>query len=262
MGGEKMTQAPTQLTWPSKLKPVFLRLNKSPLLNTWFESISVNYAEANDGVFNLYRDATDEKKRRALCTARRIKSETDLGLYDVEACQLSALVDATAKIEGDMAEVGTFKGGSAKIICEVKGDRPLHLFDTFEGIPEVEKIDAGRFAVGQYAAPLETVMNYLREYPNVFFYKGMFPTTAKPVEGKTFSFVHLDVDTYKSTLSCLEFFYPRMSTGGIILSHDYPFIFGVTRAFDEFFGDRLEPIIPLTGRQCLIMKLSDSELSY
>ena len=78
---------------------------------------------------------------------RRILSETDAGLFDVEACQLSALVDATAKIEGDMAEVGTYKGGSAKIICEVKGDRPLHLFDTFGGIPEVEEIDAGMFSV-------------------------------------------------------------------------------------------------------------------
>jgi O-methyltransferase len=155
-----------------------------------------------------------------------------------------------------------YEGGSAKIICEVKGDRPLHLFDTFKGIPEVEEIDAGKFAVGQYAASLETVTNYLKDYPKVFFYKGIFPTTAKPVKGKTFSFVHLDVDTYKSTSSCLEFFYTRMSTGGIILSHDYSNTFGVAKAFDEFFEERLEPIISLTGTQCLIIKLSDSKLSY
>jgi O-methyltransferase len=95
-----------------------------------------------------------------------------------------------------------------------------------------------------------------------FFNKGIFPTTAKPVEGKIFSFVHLDVSTYKSTLSCLEFFYPRMSTGGIILSHDYLNAFGVTKAFDEFFEERPKPVISLTGRQGLIMKLSDCEISY
>jgi hypothetical protein len=261
MGGEKMAQAPTQSIGLSKLKPIFLWLNKYTLPNTLFQSISFAYADsANDVVLAVY-DATDAKKRQALSTVRRIKSETVVELHDVEACQLSALVDAAAKIEGDMAEVGTYNGGSAKIICEVKGDRPLHLFDTFKEIPEVEEID-GKFAVGQYAASLETVMSYLKDYPNVFFYKGIFPTTAKPVERKTFSFVHLDVDTYKSTLSCLEFFYPRMSTGGIILSHDYLTAFGVTKAFDEFFGERLEPVISLTGRQCLIMKLSDCEMSY
>jgi hypothetical protein len=72
----------------------------------------------------------------------------------------------------------------------------------------------------------------------------------------------LDVDTYKSTLSCLEFFYPRTSTGGIILSHDYLNAVGVTKAFQEFFEERREPIISLTGKQCLIMKLSACKLSY
>ena len=243
------------MSWYSKLKPIFWWLNKNSSANRLFLSISFEYAKANDGVLLLLRGAPDAKKRDALCLTRRIKSETKLLLADIEACQLSALADATAKIGGDIAEVGTYHGGSAKIICEVKGDRPLHLFDTFKGIPEVEEIDAREFVVGQYAASLETVTNYLNDYPNVYFYKGNFPLTAKPVEGKTFSLVHLDVDTYKSTLSCLEFFYPRMSKGGIILSHDYLSVLGVTKAFDEFFEEKLEPIISLTGRQCLIMKL-------
>ena len=39
----------------------------------------------------------------------------------------------TKKIDGDIAEVGTYRGGSAKLICEAKGEKKLHLFDTFEG---------------------------------------------------------------------------------------------------------------------------------
>ena len=41
--------------------------------------------------------------------------------------------------------------------------------------------------------------------------------------------------------SCLEFFYSRMSPGGIILSHDYMTAPGVKKAFDDFFEDRAEP---------------------
>lgn len=243
---------------------IFLRLNNNPKLNLRLKEISEAYISANDGIFLFYDDPTDEKKRHALRLARRITRELGSGLFDVEACQLFALAEAAVKIKGDMAEVGTYNGGSAKIICEVKGDTPLHLFDTFEGLPDVEQTDvwsgfgtAGRFEVGEYSAPLQTALNHLKDYQNVFFYKGIFPATATPVEGKTFSFVHLDVDTYKSTLSCLEFFYPRMKRCGIILSHDYLNAAGVTKAFDEFFEKKPEPVIMLTGRQCLTVKQRD-----
>src|SRR5258708_7091280 len=39
----------------------------------------------------------------------------------------------TAKLPGDIAEVGVFQGGSAKLIASLKGTKGLHLFDTFEG---------------------------------------------------------------------------------------------------------------------------------
>lgn len=200
-------------------------------------------------------NSSDPSRTKALALINRIKEETELLLFDIEACQILMAVERTRKIEGDLAEVGVYKGGSAKLICEAKGDRFLHLFDTFEGIPKVDEIDRPIFDKGQYAAPLEGVRNYLKEYKNVYFYKGLFPTTAEPIKNKKFSFVHLDVDTYESTLSCLEFFYPRMSQGGIIISHDYFLSAGVTKAVDEFFKDKTEPIIALPDKQCLIVKL-------
>ena len=73
---------------------------------------------------------------------------------------------------------------------------------------------------------------------------------------KKFSFVHLDVDLYKSTLDCLKYFYPRVSRGGVIISHDYPNSDGVNKAFDEFFQDKPEIIIePFATGQCLIVKV-------
>ncbi len=241
----------------STLYPLFLWLNQYRLANTLLKNVSFAYARANDGIFLFYGDTVGEKKRCALDIVERTRRETTVELFNIEACQLFALVEATAKIGGEIAEVGTYNGGSAKIMCEAKGDRPLHLFDTFEGLPEVERVDGTEFAVGQYAASLEAVQEYLTGYPNVFFYKGIFPHTARPIEGKTFSLVHLDVDTYKSTLQCLEFFYPRVSGGGVILSHDYVSAPGVTKAFDEFFEGRPEPVIELSGRQCMVNKLSD-----
>ena len=131
----------------------------------------------------------------------------------------------------------------------------LHLFDTFEGLPEIAKEDENRYTKGEFSASVEEVKRKLSDYQNVFIYKGLFPSTAGPVKNKKFSFVNLDVDIYESTLNCLKFFYPRMSKGGVIISHDYLQAKGVRKAFDDFFKNKPEPVIELSGSQCLVIKL-------
>jgi Macrocin-O-methyltransferase (TylF). len=66
----------------------------------------------------------------------------------------------------------------------------------------------------------------------------------------------LDVDLYQSTLDCLEFFYPRLNPGGIIVTHDYSWAAGVDRAFSEFFMDKPEKPIETIGYQAMVVKLS------
>jgi len=53
----------------------------------------------------------------------------------------------------------------------------------------------------------------------------------------------------------LEYFYPRMIPGGVILSHDYSLLAGVEKAFTEFFADKPEEVIDLPTTQCLVFKL-------
>jgi hypothetical protein len=187
---------------------------------------------------------------------KKIRSETELLLEDIEAYHVFMAVRQTRKISGDIAEVGVYRGGSAKIICAAKGDRPLHLFDTFEGLPRVGETDmVWPFYEGKFAASYDEVNDYLSVHEKVFIYKGLFPATAGPVADRKFSLVNLDVDTYDSTRDCLVFFYTRMSRGGIILSHDYITAPGVRRAFDEFFSDKPEPVIETAGSQCLVVKV-------
>jgi len=186
---------------------------------------------------------------------KKIKDETNMILSYPEAYQIYMAVKRTNKIEGDVAEVGVYKGGSAKLICEARENKTVHFFDTFTGIPAVSDFDDKHFVrPGEYSAPLKDVKNYLKKYEKVYFYQGIFPDTAKHVNKKRFSFVHIDVDTYESTRDCLQFFYPRMSMGGVIISHDYLLSPGVTKAIDEFFKDKPEPILELPRFQCMIVK--------
>lgn len=185
---------------------------------------------------------------------RRVASEADMLLVPDEAYQVLSCARQTAKVPGDIAEVGVYRGGSARLMCEVRGQRALHLFDTFEGLPATDKLDS-RFSAGQYAASLESVKSYLAQFPNVHMYKGLFPSTSAPVADKRFSFVHLDVDLYQPTRDSLEFFYPRLSIGGMFLIHDYLWADGVRKAVDDFFCHRPEPVLELAGAYCGVVKL-------
>jgi len=197
------------------------------------------------------------KDREAVQLVRQGRRERRSLLTAYEAYTVYALAKAYRHLPGEMAEVGVFQGASAKLLCEAKGNTPLHLCDTFEGLPKKSEHDGIVHREKQYACSLESVRSYLRAYENVHFYKGRFPDSAGPLENTRFSFVHCDVDLYESTKACLEFFYPRMIIGGVILSHDYSLLAGVRKAVDEFVHGKAEKPIELPSTQCMIVKLAD-----
>jgi len=195
------------------------------------------------------------KEAKIVALLRDIHREKRSLMSAFEAYYVYALARAQVKLAGDYAEVGVFKGASAKLICEAKGTKKLRLFDTFEGLPDPSEHDLGVHRKGQYTCTLDSVQQYLNDYNNVEFFQGMFPDSTAGVEDATYAFAHFDVDLYDSTLSCLEYFYPRMVPGGVMLSHDYGMLAGVEKAFAEFFADKPEGIIEQPTTQCMVVKL-------
>jgi O-methyltransferase len=195
-----------------------------------------------------------DRRRERLELLLKIRSERDMLLLPCEACQIMSAIKAVERVPGDMAELGVARGSSAKMISSSAPKRILHLFDTFEGLPKPSAEDGRRFHKGQYCFGLEDVQKYLRGR-NVRFYKGLFPETAQGLSDTRFAFVHLDGDLYETTRAGLEWFYPRMSKGSILICHDFDTSVGVNRAFEEFFEDKPEPYIELTGCQCLFVKM-------
>jgi O-methyltransferase len=202
----------------------------------------------------------DGHRSRWLQSAERAASDVPTLVDPWEACNIMAALQAVRNVPGNLAEVGVAYGGSARIIAEFGGNRTLHLFDTFSGLPDPDAKDSEKFSAGDFKSDVALVRDRLKGYA-VSFHVGIFPETAGPVAGERFSFVHLDVDLYQSTLDALTFFYPRMSPGGIILSHDYGSSVGVTNAFTEFFASRPDPVIELIGYQCMAVKLAASAVT-
>jgi hypothetical protein len=217
-----------------------LRGLRRMLGETFVKAIAKNY-----GIV-VYYSNNDQKS--VMDRIRAIRQRSTLVMTDNEAYQMITLCRSVAKVPGDIAELGVYKGASAILLNEEKNEKHLHLFDTFEGLPEIGlQDDSAQFAKGDFSCPIEAVKSFLKDCTNVYFHKGLFPGTAGVVSDKRFSFVNMDLDLYEGTRDGLEFFYPRMATGGIILVHDYTYSGGVRKAVDDFFRDKDEPVLELSG---------------
>ena len=161
-------------------------------------------------------------------------------------------------VDGDTAECGVFEGASSYLICQQTqhASKRHHLFDSFQGLSEPAEIDGAWWVKGKLSASEAIVRQNLREFPHVRYYAGWIPERFHEVADVTFSFVHIDVDLYQPTKDSVEFFYPRLSPGGIMLFDDYATSTcpGANLAIAEFFRDRPEPVIILTSGQAFMMK--------
>jgi O-methyltransferase len=189
---------------------------------------------------------------------RLLEEATKLTMVDPNRLfVLYQLARRAQAVKGDAAEVGVYRGGTARLFGRVfHGDRTLHLFDTFAGMPETDAaMDTHR--KGDFAdTSLEGVKAAMTGIPYVAFHPGFFPETAKDMKSAHFAFVHVDVDIHRSVKDACEFFYPRLAAGGVMVFDDYaargcP---GVKPAVDDFFRAAGEPTLALPTTQCVVIK--------
>lgn len=170
-------------------------------------------------------------------------------------------------IDGAMAELGVFRGTFSSLINQRFPNRKLYLFDTFEGFEQGElerETQKGRcderFAEYHMDTSIERMLRNLPFPEQCIVRKGFFPESLDEEASKeTYAFVSIDVDFEDSILAGLEFFYPRLSEGGVIFIHDYnsAFLMGVKRAvnrYEEKIGYRLKKV-PFADRAGTIVVL-------
>lgn len=194
-----------------------------------------------------------EKQIRGLGFMGSIKHAKDLkNRYDIRLAELRLIAKTIEfrKIVGVIAELGVYQGNFARELNRNFPDRKLYLFDTFEGFqPEDIAKERGLSKAGKGDFS-DTSEDFIREnlaYPSqVVILKGRFPETI-PKEEIKYSLVSLDADLYEPTRQGLGYFYPRLSSGGVLLIHDYnsrqfP---GVKKAVDEYLNDQNLFLIPI-----------------
>jgi O-methyltransferase len=154
-------------------------------------------------------------------------------LVDIYRCWelWDSLDNVIANIEGDILEVGVWRGGTggimAKKLSMLDPSRTLYLADTFEGVVKATKNDS-KYIGGEHS---DTSLNLVNELltnklglKNYKILKGIFPDdTGSEIENHKIAMAHVDVDVYQSTKEIVEWIWPRLSIGGVIFYDDYGF---------------------------------------
>ena len=173
----------------------------------------------------------------------------------LDLMSLAKIALANNKVS-DFAEAGCWKGHSTYFISKLidnynsknYNNIKFHIFDSFEGLSEIKEKDSNVKKLNknlvekiktQFISDENFVKNeVLKDFKFVNIYKGWIPQKFEEVQNREFSFVHIDVDLYEPTLKSLEFFYPRLIDGGIIVCDDYNSqgFNGAKKAWDEFFS--------------------------
>lgn len=192
---------------------------------------------------------------------RQIK---DVTLVKEDRCYtIYKLAEYCRHLAGDFAECGVYKGGTAFIVGNViidssESNKQFHLFDTFSGMPSIADKDPSPDKSGDFKTSLSDVKKFLEKFPFINFYDGIIPDVFRKTESSKFAFVHIDVDLYKTTKDCCEFFYDKMTQGGIMIFDDYGFPGyenAAKKAVDEFFSNKKETLLSLHTGQCIVIKL-------
>lgn len=146
-------------------------------------------------------------------------------------------------IAGDLAELGVYKGHTAKVLHHLAPTRRLHLFDTFTGFNQTD-LDHERGLARHYSEQdfadtsiKKVLQNIGAPEELVKIHAGDFADTSLHPENNNlgFAMVSLDADLYRPTSLGLKYFYPRLAPGGALFVHDYNRQWeGLMQAVDEF----------------------------
>ncbi len=211
--------------------------------------------------------------KKDLSIYRKVKDYTMTSDVRIKTL-LDAVKHLTEKnIQGDFVECGVWKGGSImamiyKLLELNILDRKIWAFDTYEGMTEPgdDDIDfqnktakelmdqkiANILCISAYEETTTNILNTGYPHNMIQFVKGRVEETIPRSNVEQIALLRLDTDWYESTMAELNYFYPKLVKGGILIIDDYGHWKGCKKAVDEYFHKINEPIhldeIDYTGR--------------
>ena len=170
---------------------------------------------------------------------------------DVWRCyELWSLVAELESVPGAILEVGVWRGGTGSLMAanaaRIGINDPVYLCDTWRGVVKTGEIDTYYRDGAHDDTSREIVAELVDQLrlQNVELLEGVFPDdTGEQIADRSFRLCHCDVDVYRSAKDVLDWVWPRLSPGGVVVFDDYGFpgCPGITKLVDDQRGrtDRL-----------------------
>jgi len=168
-------------------------------------------------------------------------------------------------IDGDFVECGVNTGLLSLAICRYvdfnNSGKTFYLFDTFSGIPEeqmTEEERPRRIADNEacYEECYDLAVRNFEPFPRAHLVRGIVPSSLAQVEIERVSYLSLDMNIVAPEMAAIQFFWPKLSRGAIVLLDDYGwFEYRQQKiAMDEFASRYGVPIATLPTGQGLLIK--------
>jgi O-methyltransferase len=221
-------------------------------------------AYLQDGFLTVHN--SDFRKDRKFREAYRLgKATGSWGRQDVEwrayVCCWAAW--SVRNKEGDFVECGVNRGGLSRAVMhyvdfETLG-KQFWLLDTYEGLVEsLISEDERRRGIlpGGYTPCYDHVVKTFGSIPGVNIIKGVVPDTLKQVKSHRICYLSIDMNNAAPEIAAAEYFWDRMTSGGIIVLDDYGWRKQINQkiAFDSFAELRDVKVLCLPTGQGLIIK--------
>lgn len=169
------------------------------------------------------------------------------------------------KLPGDFVECGVNTGVLSLAVCTYvdfnSTDKFFYLFDTFAGIPEAQMTSSERpasVAANEtfYEDCYELAVRNFKPFPRARLIRGTVPETLSEVAIEQVSYLSIDMNIVAPEVAALEFFWPKLSTGAVILLDDYGYQHHVEqhKGMAEFAARNDASIASLPTGQGLMIK--------
>jgi Methyltransferase domain len=190
-----------------------------------------------DGLFTIHSDhfRSDPAFRAAYTRGIEASNGVDPGFeWRVHVALWAAAI--ALRGPGSFVECGVNTGFiSSAIMNKLQWgalDRRFYLIDTFSG-PVLaqyshDEIERGRLtiandalAAGSYVTDIARVRANYAEWANVVIVQGAVPEILTDLDTGSVAFLHIDMNCALPERAALEFFWGRLSPGGVVLFDDY-----------------------------------------
>ena len=150
--------------------------------------------------------------------------------HTVRASYAAARYAVDMHVPGDFVECGVFAGVQAAAMARAlmgyrEITRKVHLFDSFNGVPAAGPNDVGwTHPQGVSKCSKQEMLGYMGMWkiPQdlLVIHEGDFADTIPHAKGPI-AVLRVDADLYESTLICMKYLYPLVSSGGWIIVDDW-----------------------------------------